>query len=107
MNADICPTGWSVPSPDGWNALFNAVGGASVAGQALKAESLDGNDTYGFTALGAGRKTTTFQNFGFVGWFRSDVPTTVFHFGRYDDNVQTITNGNWNHMYSIRCLRDE
>jgi uncharacterized protein (TIGR02145 family) len=56
----ICPDGWHVPSKPEWLQLMNAVGGQTVAGRELKANSalwVDApvnTDTYGFSALPAG-----------------------------------------------------
>lgn len=54
----ICPDGWHLPTRTEWNDLFNAVGGYSTAGLALKSTSgwNDGNgtDDFSFSALPAG-----------------------------------------------------
>ena len=56
---EACPGGWHLPSVDEFEALINAVGGKSTAGQKLKSktgwkEDGNGTDVYSFTALPAG-----------------------------------------------------
>lgn len=52
--------GWHVPSTAEWDALANAVGGASVAGSKLKSTTGwspgAGSDDFGFSAFPAGRR---------------------------------------------------
>ena len=55
-----CPSGWHLPSTTEWEALFNAVGGASTAGAKFKSTSGwfdngNGTDSFGFSAFPAGR----------------------------------------------------
>ena len=55
----VCPDGWHLPSGREWGDLFDAVGGQSAAGLALKTSSGwlddgDGTDAYGFSAVPAG-----------------------------------------------------
>ncbi len=72
----ICPSGWHLPSFTEWNNLITSVGGSANAGKLLKdtargtfannqawkkwwtGSALQNNDTYGFSALAAGSRTT-------------------------------------------------
>jgi len=78
--ASIAPTGWHVPSNAEWATLVTTLGGAAVAGDALK-ESGEihwdvgntGTNTSGFTALGAGYRLAEDGSFGL------QILSTVFH----------------------------
>ena len=57
--ASACPNGWHLPTNSEWETLFEAVGGRSVAGTALKSQTGwesngNGTDDYGFSAFPAG-----------------------------------------------------
>lgn len=71
----LCPTGWEVPSADDWGALNWHLGGERVAGGKLKAASMNGNNSSGFTALPAGMKSSSgeMEELDFAGhWWASD-----------------------------------
>jgi uncharacterized protein (TIGR02145 family) len=58
LNAmDVCPWGWHTPSLEEWQELIDFVGGDSLAGAALLAQSEGGLDTYGFSALLGGKRS--------------------------------------------------
>ncbi len=72
----ICPTGWHLPTDNEWNLLFTKMGGTTNAGKLLKDttrrtfsnnqawkkywtnSALQNDNTYGFSALAAGLRTT-------------------------------------------------
>lgn len=71
----ICPSGWIVPSANDWGALNWHLGGERVAGGKLKSESMDGNNSSGFTALPAGIKSSSgeMEELDFAGyWWAAD-----------------------------------
>jgi uncharacterized protein (TIGR02145 family) len=71
----LCPSGWEVPSADDWGALNWHLGGERVAGGKLKAASMNGNNSSGFTALPAGIKSSSgeMEELDFAGhWWASD-----------------------------------
>ena len=74
----ICPPGWHLPKEEEWYALFDALGGRTVAGLVLKSQSGwlfqgAGTDSTGFCALPAGRKFVDdyFDYDGLIAYFWS------------------------------------
>ena len=74
----ICPPGWHLPKEEEWYALFDALGGRTVAGRVLKSQSGwlyqgAGTDSTGFCALPAGRKFVDdyFDYDGLIAYFWS------------------------------------
>ncbi len=59
-NINVCPDGWSIPTPKQWNVLVEFMGGSDIAGKMMKSDEKpywpDENLTneYGFSALPAG-----------------------------------------------------
>jgi len=61
---DVCPQYWDVPAASDWDALVNALGGAALAGGAMKvsgtvyweAPNTDGTNASGFSALPGGER---------------------------------------------------
>ena len=83
--------GWHVPSTTEWDALANAVGGASTAGTVLKSAtdwtSGAGNDDYGFTALPSGKygDSGSFSDLGSYAnfWTSTEYNSSVDAYYRY------------------------
>jgi uncharacterized protein (TIGR02145 family) len=50
----ICPVGWHMPKQTEWDALSTALGGTSRAGMKMKNTNFGGDNSSGFSALGAG-----------------------------------------------------
>ena len=111
----LCPCGWHVPTQDEWTDLANAVGGLSVAADALKSDFgwwNEGNATNpsGFSALpGGNRATTGYFSGGSEAYFWSSTPVgdaadiaymywNSSHFWQYDIDLK---NG-----CSVRCIQD-
>jgi uncharacterized protein (TIGR02145 family) len=72
----ICPSGWHVPSYAEWMQMLNVLGGASVAGGALKSidsswnqPNISATNSSGFAALPGGA----------FGWQNLGVPTRAFY----------------------------
>ena len=67
----VCPEGWSLPTREDFEALFEEAGGKSVAGKALKSasgwEKGVGPDDFGFSALPAGTKRYDDDLYSFEG----------------------------------------
>lgn len=119
----ICPAGSHLPSYDEMQTMLALVGGgnataegSATAGTALKAKSGwnsgNGTDTYGFSALPAGR----WEN-GYGGSFENAGEMTGFwstNFDNYDGHVLHVTSGAkteyWEAPkqlgYSVRCIVD-
>ena len=114
----ICPPGWHLPTLAEWKALFEAVGGRSVAAGVLKSQNGwyskgNGTDAVGFSAIPVGFRTRA-GDYDFEGYFahfwsasESDGDNAYDVFMnyyikdvRYDDDVKF-------YGYSVRCVKTE
>ena len=113
----VCPKGWHLPSHDEWEALFTAVGGSSTAGSKLKSatgwsSSGNGTDTFGFSALPAGRRdiNSLYDDEGFIAYFWSSTEgISVRAYGMllgYGDDYAYLYDINMSYGFSVRCLKD-
>jgi len=121
----LCPDGWHVPSDEEWNALETALGGADVAGGALKEEGTDfwkppntsATNNSGFSARAGGYRsyTGTFnlkRTYGF--WWSStrkswygDPPKFLFREMKYNDqNIRRDLAEDKNGL-SVRCVKNQ
>lgn len=108
-----CPSGWHLPSKAEFETLFNDVGGKSTAGAKLKSTNGwnegAGADSYGFTALPAGRKYNgNYYNEGGGADFWS---STVYHsysayFAYLGSGRQGVGTANNSYGFSVRCIKD-
>ncbi|SHG79840.1 major paralogous domain-containing protein [Fibrobacter sp. UWH9] len=114
----VCPEGWHLPSYDEWETLFKAVGGSSAAGKALKSgsgwsDNGNGTDTYGFSALPAGRRLSSGSfggaggNVGFwsasqYGYSGSDAYGMLLNYDYEDARMYDYEKY---FGYSVRCLQ--
>lgn len=115
----ICPENWHVPTKEEWENLFEAVGGVSVAGKALKSTSgwyyskTPGIDEFGFTVLPVGywfsstgvfsdrQKTASF-------WTVTNEDEESAYRAYFDSNYE---NGELSYIskgygFSVRCVKD-
>ena len=117
--AELCPTGWHVPTDDEWTALetyLGANGHSGTEGAALKSTSgwagANGTDDFGFSALPGGSRYDTdglFNDAGNIGSSWSSSPSggdawshDMFSYGPgIYRNDYGPRNG-----FSVRCLRD-
>jgi len=120
----VCPSGWHIPSDDEWRRLASYVGGSSIAGEKLRANSTlwkdhdNGHygistDDYGFSALPGGgfRDSYGFYDIGRFGlWWSAteysdnyaygwDIYCCYSSFGGYDDHKE--------YFRSVRCLKND
>lgn len=115
----LCPAGWHVSSNDDWTTLMTFLGGTSVAAQHLKeagtthwTDPNTGDNTSGFTALGAGSRTAAgpWLNFGDLGyWWNSDSVDDVnamFKTMHHAYNNVGIYTGDKRTGFSIRCIKN-
>ncbi len=92
----ICPTGWHLPTDNEWNLLFTKIGGTTDAGRLLKDTvrgifannqawkklwtnaALQNTNSYGFSALAAGLRTTAgaYSGNGTQALFWTSTPNT-------------------------------
>ena len=114
----ICPSGWHLPSISEWNTFKSATPVSNQATNALAS----GTNTSGFTALFAGSfGRTKFDPFNNVNpdaytyFFTSQQNANEQENGRFFElyiqqnttNMKMeITNGEKDHGFSVRCLRD-
>ena len=117
----VCPDGWHLPDSTEWAALFEAVGGASTAGTALKTATgwqtllddyVPGENTSGFSALPAGYV-------GNAGDFHYAVYRTyIWSSSEKDENDAWATGLHYNHVnastfyyakdrgHAVRCVKN-
>lgn len=110
-----CPEGWYLPSDADWETLFTAVGGVEVAAKNLKstegwADSGNGLDGYGFSALSSGIKTRwEYEREGDYTYYwtsSEDDHGNAAFFGLFkggDDAFHFYGEVEW---YSVRCIKD-
>ncbi len=122
VNTDkLCPNGWHVPSDAEWTTLVNYLGGASVAGGALKeagtshwsSPNTSATNSSGFSALPGGTRgysDGSFGNLGYDGyWWSSTEYDGSYAWSRYlYYNYANVfrTNFDKSDGFSVRCLRD-
>lgn len=107
----ICPKGWHLPRYGEWDTLFQAIGGASVAGHLLKASSgwstTSGVDTFGLHIVPSGYRIGSgnfyqagaYADFWSSSEFDSDAGMWYFNkssalYDHYDKR----------YAYSVRCV---
>ena len=119
--AGLCPTDWHVPTDAEWTTLTEGLGGASVAGEAMKSSASDtpawnGTNTSGFSAIPGGNRDKDGQFFlggsdaygswwskslenAYWAWFRN--LRTTFNSGTVDRYSARLNSG-----FSVRCVGD-
>ena len=115
-----CPSGWHLPTSAEWEALYTEVGGSSIAGKMLKATSGwsrngNGSDVYLFAALPAGTRTDYGESRGegSDAFFWSSTEnlyregSDAFSMCIGADNEYECLDGNKEHAFSVRCLKDK
>ena len=112
----LCPSGWGIPTDAQWQSIISLVGGASVAGGALKADfgwnsGGNGNDSFGFSGEPGGDRNVNGEcvEAGRDGdWWTSTLTgNTILAWEMYHNN-STINqlNGPLNSGFSVRCIKD-
>jgi uncharacterized protein (TIGR02145 family) len=102
-----CPSGWHLPSATEWKVLILFAGGEDVAGKHLKAKSSWGNngqDTYGFAALGLGDYYGWGE--GDCWWTASRENNSVYYMFFIGDTAARLNKSSTIYKYSVRCLQD-
>jgi uncharacterized protein (TIGR02145 family) len=122
----LCPTGWHVPSDGEWTILENHLGGAGVAGGALKSTALlpapggwnppnaGATNSSGFTAPPGGLRLSNgdFVGLTYLGFWWSSTVSSAFNSWYRDLAFHSSSIGrNINHSLrthglSLRCCRD-
>jgi uncharacterized protein (TIGR02145 family) len=115
----VCPSGWHLPSSNEWKALKETVGAARYD-EFLKAESWDGIDLYGFSALPGGygsygydyddpnldEANYYFRDVGKAGyWWLSDKVGTS---DKYYESIGQMDAYSFfrSNLLSVRCVKD-
>jgi uncharacterized protein (TIGR02145 family) len=119
----VCPSGWHLPSNADWDKLYRYVDGStgtsspyesSTAGRYLKATSVNGQNTSGFSALlgGASNSGGTFSGNGNYGyWWSSSGYNNNSSNAYYRDMAKDSEGASYNDiskatLFSVRCVRD-
>jgi len=110
----ICPVGWHIPGDNEWIKLSNFLGGASLAGEKLKASSTDsipwnGTNSSGFTALPVGFRTLDgyFSDFQNIAHFWSSSNNIAYTLENWNNNINRIDDASPVLGYSVRCLKNQ
>ena len=112
----LCPSEWGIPTDAQWQSIISLVGGASVAGGALKADfgwnsGGNGNDSFGFGGEPGGDRNVNGEcvEAGRDGdWWTSTLTgNTILAWEMYHNN-STINqlDGPLNSGFSVRCIKD-
>ena len=116
----LAPEGWHVPTDFEWTTLENCLGGAAVAGGAMKetgaihwtTPNTGATNISGWAGLPGGYRNSlgTFNGVGNGGyWWSSTVVSTSYAWFRYLDYSNGIISRDFNDKkvgFSVRCLRD-
>lgn len=116
--ADLIP-GWHVPTTAEWDALANAVGGASTTGTRLKAidgaadgswpTNWNGTDEFGFGILPAGYYIDGFSYVGdHSGFWTATEYSSSIAYSKYFSTSSPMysSNASKSHGYSVRLVKD-
>ena len=116
----LAPEGWHIPTDFEWTTLENCLGGAAVAGGAMKeigtthwvTPNTGATNISGFTGLPGGFRNLqgAFFNVGLNGYWRSSTEsstTTAWYRWLFNNagNIDRVSTSKKN-GFSVRCLRD-
>jgi uncharacterized protein (TIGR02145 family)/uncharacterized delta-60 repeat protein len=115
----ICPTGWHIPAVSEWDTLITYLGGASVAGDKMRAitdaflwqqTDFGATDSSGFSALGTGYYDGSFLNRGLYEGFWSSSQADIYsaqsrYLSQGDPSINPWDVGRA-YGFSVRCLMD-
>jgi len=111
----LCPTGWHVPDNSEWTTLRNYLGGAYVAGEAMKSITWGGTNSSNFTSLPAGYKDydgIPYHGLGTYTVYWSSTSAwwtfTEAHTWNLYDGLSSFVDGSNDFHFgsSVRCLKD-
>ena len=113
---NLCPSGWHVPTDLEYTTLTDFLGGASVAGGAMKSSASDspawdGTNTSGFSGLAGGYRNSNgvFDYGGDIGYFWSASAYGTYAWNRRLYGGISVVIRNYNdrrYGFSVRCVRD-
>jgi uncharacterized protein (TIGR02145 family) len=114
----VCPIGWHIPNDTEWSLLLDSLGGASIAGGALKSLSgweypnLGASNSSGFSALPGGLRGNSgyFNVAGSQGYFWSSSLQDIDrpYFRNLNANYTSVYRGYGYSKdgFSVRCVKD-
>ena len=116
MARTVCPEGWHLPDSADFEKLIAAVGGAEVAGYALKSTSGwfkkgNGSDDYGFNALPAGYRQGNGKFDGIGGyahiWSAVETPDGLAYYMLLDFSIKAakLSAFGKDEARSVRCVK--
>lgn len=100
----ICPEGWRLPNDEDWNALFETVGGADIAGKKLKSLfgwnfNGNGTDDYGFSAIPSGSDSKYMHYY--TAFWSAGADRSGVYFSYFNDAVYPGRSK----LMNIRCVK--
>ena len=110
----LCPSGWHVATADEYQAIIDANGGSTVAGEAMKASDTDdptwnGTNTTGFDAVAGGRRQPdgSFGTLNAFIWTSNNGGDNATHLRlkHYTNDADIIQKSKAQGM-SVRCAQD-
>lgn len=113
----ICPDGWHLPDYRDFSNMLVHVGGYSIAGTVLKAQSGwneggNGTDAFGFNVLPAGIRFDegAFEGLGdgadFWSATESDLEQAFSLYASYENEYSGVMDYAKNYAFSVRCVKD-
>lgn len=113
----LAPAGWHIPSKEEWMALKDYLGGESVAGNKMKANTgiwtsypgIVNSNSSGFTGLPGGYRYDHFYNLGYHAYFWSateESGTGVASYLSYDKAFTPTFFNSKHDGLSVRCIKD-
>ena len=116
MARTVCPEGWYLPDSADFEKLMASVGGAEVAGYALKSTSGwfkkgNGSDDYGFNALPAGYRQGNGRFDGIGGythiWSAVETPDGLAYYMLLDFSIKAakLSAFGKDEARSVRCVK--
>nr|AOE13987.1 conserved hypothetical protein [uncultured bacterium] len=113
---NLCPSGWHVPTDQEYTTLTDALGGTSVAGDAMKSSTSDspawdGTNTSGFSGLAGGARYSVGDfnyggDFGYF-WSASANGTNAWYHLLSGGGTGAFLISNYRRSgFSVRCVRD-
>lgn len=110
----LCPSGWHVATADEYQAIIDANGGSTVAGEAMKASDTDdptwnGTNTTGFDAVAGGRRQPdgSFGTLNAFIWTSDNGGDNATHLRlKHSTNDADIIQKSKAHGMSVRCVQD-
>lgn len=110
----ICPSGFHIPTRDEFKELVKFAGGSEKAQKALRSKTgweKKGSDTYGFSALPAGRYLSSYEKFYDVGysagfWSSTEDEGDGAYLLDIVDFYADVSTYDKSTAQSVRCLQD-